>query len=474
MKRLLATIIAAALAVSLAACGSDAQPAQTASEENPQTEESSQVASESAAPEEPTVSEPDTSAAEGPEGYPTYSGDPVELRFTWWGSDDRATRTNSVIEMFHELYPSITITGEPKPADSYWDTLNTQLTGGNAPDIMQMGGNYTDFTNYLLPINEFLNADGPMATIADPAGFDQSTFELYAVDDVYYGACNGKNMLALAYNKTMLESAGAPLPPSSWTWEEMIAYGESIKDLLPDGVWSFVDNSANQANYISYWFTQKDARIYTAEKKTYATEEVALSWLQLWEDMRAKEIIPDIETTAGYAETAVDNSILVAGKAAIGLLWANQLGSYQGAMTDELGLALLPVGGSPALANQGSQCLTINKDCASPEAAALFLNFFESYPEAGEILGTDRGLPSSTAILESLSASATGSDVVLFDYITAATASGQTIAADPNLPGDQEFVDNLKQVTQAMQFGNSAPEQAAKDIIALIERLAAM
>jgi hypothetical protein len=58
--------------------------------------------------------------------------------------------------------------------------------------------------------------------------------------------------------------------------------------------------------------------------------------------------------------------------------------------------------------------------------------------------------------------------------VASANSSGQTIAADPNLPGDQEFVDNLKQTVQNMQFGNSTPEQAAAEIIALIQRLAAM
>ncbi|MDL2319440.1 extracellular solute-binding protein, partial [Eubacteriales bacterium OttesenSCG-928-A19] len=95
---------------------------------------------------------------------PAYTGGPVELRFTWWGGDARAERTNNVIELFQAQYPDIKITAEPKPSDSYWDTLNTQLAGGNAPDILQFGGNYPDFINYLLPLQDFVGTQLQVGT----------------------------------------------------------------------------------------------------------------------------------------------------------------------------------------------------------------------------------------------------------------------------------------------------------------------
>src|SRR5204862_1722105 len=66
------------------------------------------------------------------------------------------------------------------------------------------------------------------------------------------------------------------------------------------------------------------------------------------------------------------------------LTWSNQAASYQAAMTDELGLTTLPVGDKDAYAIQMSQYLGINKDSKNKEAAALFINFFVTSPEAGD------------------------------------------------------------------------------------------
>ena len=63
------------------------------------------------------------------------------------------------------------------------------------------------------------------------------------------------------------------------------------------------------------------------------------------------------------------------------MLWSNQVASYQAAMTDEVGMTTLPVGGGSYVI-QMSQYLGINKDSENKEAAALFVNFFVTSPEA--------------------------------------------------------------------------------------------
>lgn len=400
------------------------------------------------------------------DGLPAYTGEATELRFTWWGGDVRAERTNQVIELFMEAYPEITIVAEPKPSDSYWDSLNTQLAGGNAPDLMQFGGNYPDFTNYLLPLQDYV---GNQLQVGTAAEFDQQPLEVGTTDGNLYGICLGTNALMLVYNKTMLEDAGAALPPETWTWDEMIAYAEEIKDLLPDGVYPFVDNSVNQANYLSYYYQQNGEPLWTYEGESFATEATSTAWFAMWEDMRDKGLIPDIETTAGYAETSVDTSILVPGKAAIGLLWSNQLGTYQESMTDTLGVATLPTGNEDALTIQVSQYLAVNNTCANPEAAALFINFFVRSPEAGAILGTDRGIPSSPEVRSQAEASANDIDKLLFAYLNQVAPTA--ISQGPNLPNDQEFIDNLKQIGQNIAFGNQTVEQGGADLYELIQRL---
>jgi multiple sugar transport system substrate-binding protein len=257
------------------------------------------------------------------------------------------------------------------------------------------------------------------------------------------------------------------------TWEELLEYGRELKAALPEGVAPFVDNSTSQANYMSYYFRQQGTPLWTSEDggTSFATVETAESWLQLWADMRAEGLIPDADTTYTYTEDGPDSSALVAGEAAIGLIWSNQGAAYQAAMTDELGLTTLPAGGEDAYAIQMSQYLGVNNTSQAKEAAVLFVNFFVTSPEAGAILQTNRGVPSSPVVRQAISEQATATDAAVYRIYDA--VADRSIPQDPNLPNDQEFVNELELIGQQVAYGVSSVEQAAVDLIALIERLSA-
>jgi len=402
---------------------------------------------------------------------PVYTGGPAEIRMGWWGNDDRAARTLQVIELFQEAYPEIKVIGEPNGGTGdHFQIIDTQLAGNNAPDLIQFGGNWPDYKQYLEPLNGYL---GKQLLIDTPERFDQSALiPATAADGNLYCISLGTNTLILAYNKTMIEAAGVALPKDNMTWDELMAYGRELKAKLPEGVAPFVDNSTNTANYMSYFYRQQGTPIWTSDEggKSYATVESGRKWLQMWADMRAEGLIPDADTTATYGETGTDNSALVAGKAAIGLIWSNQLAGYQAAMTDELGATTLPKGGEKSYVIQMSQYLAINKDSKNKEAAALFINFFVTTPTAGAVLQTNRGVPSSPVVRQATGVGATKTDAAVYRIYDA--VADRTIPQDPNLPNDQEFVNELELIGQQVAFGESTVDEAAEDLQALIERLA--
>lgn len=402
---------------------------------------------------------------------PEYTGGPAEIRFGWWGNDDRAARTQAVIELFQAAYPDITVIGEPNGGTpDHFQIIDTQLAANDAPDIIQFGGNWPDYQQYLEPLNDYL---GAQLLIDTPEQFDQNALvPATAADGNLYAVSLGTNTLVLAYNKTVIEAAGIALPADNLTWEELIAYGAELKASLPEGVSPFVDNSTNTANYLSYFYTQQGTPIWTLEDggTSFATVESAQAWLQMWADMRAEGLIPDADTTYTYTEDGPDSSALVAGDAVIGLVWSNQVAAYQAAMTDTLGMTTLPAGGDPAYAIQMSQYLGVNNASENKEAAALFINFFVTSPEAGAILQTNRGVPSSPAVREAIAEQATPIDAEV--YRIYAAIADRTVPQGPNLPNDQEFVNELELIGQAVAYGQSTVEQAAADLQALIERLA--
>lgn len=405
--------------------------------------------------------------------YPEYMGEPVELRMSWWGNDDRAERTLGVIELFEAQYPDITIVGEPNGgAGDHFQILDTQLAASNAPDIVQFGGNWPDYTQFLEPLNAYL---GEQLAIDTAAQFDQTA--LIPPTDAegnLYAVSLGTNTLTLAYNKTMIEAAGVDLPADNMTWEELIEYGRTLQAGLPEGVTPFVDNSMNQANYLSYFYTQQSTPIWTLDDggTSYATVETATAWIQMWADMRAEGLVPDADTTYTYTEDGPDSSALVSGDAAIHLVWSNQAAAYQAAMTDEIGLTTLPAGDEPAYAIQMSQYLAMNNASENKEATALFINFFVTSPEAGAILETNRGVPSSPVVRQAISASSSATDAAVYRIYDVVAEAERTVPQGPNLPNDQEFVNGLELIGQQVAYGQSSVEEAAENLQALIERLA--
>jgi multiple sugar transport system substrate-binding protein len=404
------------------------------------------------------------------DGLPVYTGGPAEIRMGWWGNDDRAARTLQVIELFQAAYPEIKVKGEPNGGTAdHFQIIDTQLAAKNAPDIIQFGGNWPDYKQYLEPLNAYL---GKQLLIDTPERFDQNALvPATAADSNLYAVSLGTNTLVLAYNKTMIEAAGVALPKDNMSWDELMAYGKELKAKLPKEVAPFVDNSTNQANYLSYFYTQQGTQLWTTDNggKSYATVDSAKKWLQIWADMRAAGLIPDADTTATYAETGADSSALVAGKAAIGLTWSNQIAGYQAAMKDKLGATTLPMGGEKSYVIQMSQYLAINKDSKNKEAAALFINFFVTTPTAGAVLQTNRGVPCSPVVRQKIAAGATNTDKEVYRIYDA--VADRTIPQGPNLPNDQEFVNELRLIGQAVAYGKSTVDTGAADLQALIERL---
>ena len=402
---------------------------------------------------------------------PAYTGGPAELRFGWWGNDDRADRTLRVIELFEAAYPDITVVGEPNGGTAdHFQILDTQLAASDAPDIIQFGGNWPDYTQYLEPLNDYL---GEQLLIDTPERFDQTALiPATDVDGNLYAVSLGTNTLVLAYNKTMIEAAGVELPADNMTWEELIDYGRELQAALPEGVFPFVDNSTNTANYLSYFYAQQGTDLWTLDDggTSYATVDSARAWLQLWADMRDEGLIPDADTTYTYTEDGPDSSAFVAGKAAVGMIWSNQAAAYQAAMTDEVGMTTLPVGGEDSYVIQMSQYLGINKASENKEAAALFVNFFVTSPDAGAILETTRGVPSSPVVRLAISDRATATDAAVYRIYEA--VADRMIPQGPNLPNDQEFVNELELIGQQVAYGESTVDQAAEDLQGLIERLA--
>jgi len=90
-------------------------------------------------------------------------------------------------------------------------------------------------------------------------------------------------------------------------------------------------------------------------------------------------------------------------------------------------------------------------------------------PDAGAVLGTNRGVPASPVVRKAIAGQSTPADAAVYQIYN--EIADRTIPQGPNLPNDQEFVNQLKLLGQSVAYGQSTVDKASTDLIALINRL---
>ncbi len=132
-KKLMALGLSTAMALSLVACGSSPEPAQT--QEAPAKEPETAPATEPEAPADNAAAD----TAESTEGSTSDLNASITL-WTYpignWG--DSAT-VDSLIASFNAAYPGVTVTVEYLDYTNGDDQVNTAIEGGQAPDIVMEG-----------------------------------------------------------------------------------------------------------------------------------------------------------------------------------------------------------------------------------------------------------------------------------------------------------------------------------------------
>lgn len=392
-------------------------------------------------------------------------GGTAELRMTWWGSQVRHDATLKVIDLFEKKYPNIKISAEYLGSDGYWDKLNTQIAGGNAPDLIQLGNNYPDYVarGALLDIAPYL---GKEINVSD---FDQATVDSGRLDGKLYGINLGSNAFGIAYNTALIKKAGLQPPAGNWTWEEFGKYAQDLTKALGKGYYGAVDESRLPL-YLNYMARQSGRTIYKDGKVGLGKEDIE-KWFTLWDNYRKAGSVPPAETTSAYTEQP-DNSSFVEGKTAMHLIWSNQMNAYQKSMKDEINIVLPPTGGSGAqqgLWLQPSQFMSVNAKTKYPKEAAMFISFMVNDPEATAILGSERGVPGSSKVREALKANATPIDKKIYDYIDLAAKNART--PDREIPNGKEFESSIVGLSQKVAFGKETIPNASQELFSVAEKI---
>ncbi|MFD6136856.1 ABC transporter substrate-binding protein, partial [Isoptericola sp. NPDC060257] len=379
----------------------------------------------------------------------------VEIRFAWWGSDDRHKTTQQIIDLFEEKNPGITVVPDYTDWDGYWDKLATATAGGDTPDVITQEERYlSDYASRGV-IGELTGVD----TSEIPADI-LSTGE---VDGKLVGIPTGVNAYAMVADPQIFADAGVEMPDDkAWTWDEYVDIAGKISKGAGDGVWGAQDYGFNEAG-LNVLARQKGETLYNADGTLGVSKETVAEFFQTSLDLMANGGQPDASRSVEYQNAGPEGSLLGTNAGAMGVWWSNQLGALSDASGHELELLRLP--GESEFERTGmyfkpAMYYSISAKTEHPEESAKLVDFLLNDPEVAELQLTDRGLPANLTVREAILPELTAADQKVADFMAALEPD---IVDNPAVPpnGANEIQDIMIRINTEVLFERMTPDEAA-------------
>jgi multiple sugar transport system substrate-binding protein len=404
-----------------------------------------------------------TGSGTTPSAAPT-AAQSVELRFAWWGSQDRHNRTIKVIEMFQQQHPNIKITYEFANFQDYFTKMATQATGGSLPDVMQQDyATITQWTanNLLLPLDDFVNDRTINLTDVPKASIDGGRIggKLIAIN-------LGNNSQTIVLDLDAFQKAGVPLPSSTWTWDEFEKDALNIHQKL--GIYGAGPSLSDiqlfkslQLGYGQWAFTPDGKALGFSDDQRFIDYLKMLGRLQ-----DAGATVSQQEDIAQFRSASVEARPMVAGQSAMEYMWSNQLVAVWTAAGDarHFKLATLP---RPKDGSQSenylkpSQFVSVTTHSKHPKEAAMLIDYITNDVEANKVLLGERGVPISPKIQEAIKPLLTPAQIETQNYLSLIEKEGSPLP--PPDPAVQSKLDQnvyLPQLIDPVLLKQAQPEGA--------------
>jgi multiple sugar transport system substrate-binding protein len=394
---------------------------------------------------------------------PAAAQSDVRLRMFWWGSRERAERTDRTNKLFQEKNPGLTVTGETLGWTDYWPRLATQTAGRNAPDVIQMDYRYIyEYARRgaLLPLDPFV------AKGLNLGDFSQAAIDSGKVDGKIYGVSLGLNSTAMMFDQGLITSLGLKPPTHDMTWAQVGGLAlEITKAAKKPGFFGMFDGGRFEPG-LEVWLRQRGKALYTDDGKLGFDATDIGEWFAFWHDLRKRGAIASAEVAA-LDMGEIDTSLLTVGKAAMACAHSNQLVGFQAVVKSKLGMTMYPSGGPGAKYGQylkPSMLLSISARTRSPEAAVKLLDFFVANKDAGLILGVERGVPASSVVRKAVEPTLDELGNAMASYVAFVSDKVSPLPAPPP-QGAGEIQSVLRRVNEQIGFGRQSVADGARQFM---------
>lgn len=383
------------------------------------------------------------------------------IRFSWWGSDARHQMNQELIDAFEAEHPGITVVPDFTDWGGYWDKLATQTAGGDTPDVIMQEERY---------LREYAER-GVLANLndydIDTSAIDDSILGSGEFNDGLWGIPTGVNVFAMVADPQLFEEAGVEFPDdTTWTWEDYIQVAADISANTEQAVYGTQDNTFNEVGF-NVLARQHGQSLYADDGTLGFDEELLADWWEISLELQDSGAQPPASMTIELESAGPERSLMGTNRGALMLAWSNQLGAIADASGRELTLLRIP--GESQYERTGmffkpAMHLAMSERSQHPEAAAMFIDWMINSPEAGEIILSDRGLPSNLDVRGHIMEQLSETEQQAADFIDDITPE---ILDSPPVPpiGAGEVASIIMRTNSEVLFERMTPLEAARQFI---------
>ena len=427
-----------AMAVMVGACGGAAPSPTTAPPAASPSATAAPSTAQAASPSVPASASPSASAA----ACGTYAGPAVTITYAMWGDTTELANQQKIVDAFHAMNPKITVKVSVSDWDSYWPKLQTDLAGGNAPDVFLMDGPlYPDYQtrDQLLDLSPYIAKDGfDTGQLVDLAVQDFT-----APDGHLYGLPRDLNTIALFYNKTMFDAAGIAYPDATWDWAKLAEVAKQLTKTAGGAPqWGFYTETSDMENYWSSLVWQAGGDILSADKKTVVIDtDQAAAGIQFLQDLVYKDKVM-AQPVAGGVGDMFEN-----GQAALEADGSWLVPTHQAAGID-FGVAPLPKGPAGQATSVNPSGVVAYKGSKAPDAAWEFIKCYTGPQMQAMIASLKASMPANKEVLTNQYATSFDGGKIFAEALTYAHIK-------PSFKGYDEFATTLQDELDSKVFNDN-------------------
>ncbi|MCE8049847.1 carbohydrate ABC transporter substrate-binding protein [Halomonas daqingensis] len=327
---------------------------------------------------------------------PVCLGETKPLRFSGWGSADRARITNEAFALFEAAHPDIRVEAVFTDWLDYWLRLSTLVALGDTPDLIQMDYRYLEEyarSRVIEPLDPFLG------DLLDIDSFGTHNIDSCRIDGRLYGVNLGINATAAFIDRKRWLEAEVEPPAIGESWQTFhdkcvhFAVGTPREHYYPT-----MDASGLESAFEA-WLLQQGKSLYKPHGQLGFEAADATAWFDFWAELRAKRACVPVDIQILF-RNSVETSPLTLGYSAMDFAHSNMMLNYQQQIDRPLGITACPVtpGGRPGHYYKPSQMLSVaaGLDAERQRRTVELANFLVMDPAAVKVLGVDRGIPASS------------------------------------------------------------------------------